>query len=77
MGPFEMVVAIVAIACFAGVLRKRLETRDKVDHSELDRSIETRMARLDDMEKRLRVLEKIVTDRNYDLRAELHELDTR
>ena len=77
MGPFEMVVAIVAIACCAGVLRNWIENRDKVSSDDLDKRIGVRMQQLEQLEERIRVLEKIVTDRNYDLKAELHELDQR
>lgn len=75
MGPFEMIVAIVAIACGAGVLRNWLQTRKQVSNEELDQRLELRMSELNKLEERIRVLEKIVTDRNYDLKEELHELD--
>lgn len=77
MGPFEMIVAIVAIACAAGVLRNWVENRNKVSTTELDERMGERVQRLEDMERRLQVLEKIVTDRRYDLKAELHELESR
>ncbi|MDH3646966.1 MAG: hypothetical protein OER80_09350 [Gammaproteobacteria bacterium] len=76
MDLFEMVVAIVAISCFAGVVNNWLKTRKKVDRSELDRQMGTRLDELHKLEKRMQVLERIVTDRQYDLKRELHELES-
>jgi len=51
MHVFEMVVYVVAIACFAGVLNRYLKTRERstdVDHDELTQQVE-------DLEERVRV----------------------
>ncbi len=75
MNPFEMVVAIVIIGCAAGVVNNWISARAK--RKELpDDMPAVRQDELDRLEKRIRVLEKIVTDRDYDLREELHELES-
>ena len=74
MDVFEMVFAIVAVSCIAGVLNNWLKTRNKVDRRELDQELESRTAELHKLEKRMQVLERIVTDRQYDLKKELDEL---
>lgn len=71
-----MIVAIVAVSCGAGVISTWLKTRNKVGRAELDRQLDTRLGQVERLEKRVQVLEKIITDRNYDLKKELHELDT-
>lgn len=76
MGVFEMVVAIVAVSCGAGVLNNWLKTRNKVGRAELDQALDERLQQLDKLEQRMRVLERIVTDRKYNLKEELHDLES-
>ena len=76
MDVFEMVVAIVALSCCAGVLNNWLKTRNKVDRKEFDRELDTRLGQLHKLEQRMQVLERIVTDRKYDLKKELHDLES-
>lgn len=75
MGVFEMVVAIVAVSCCAGVINNWLKTRTKIGGDELERRLDERLSNVTRLEKRIQVLEKIVTDRNYDLKRELHNLE--
>ncbi len=73
---FEMVVLIVAISCAAGVLNNYLKNRGGGRQAkELEGRLDDRMRQIDALEKRVQVLEKIVTDRNYDLKRELHDLE--
>ncbi len=73
---FEMVVLIVAISCAAGVLNNYLKNRGGGRQAkELEGRLDERMRQIDSLEKRVQVLEKIVTDRNYDLKRELHDLE--
>ena len=77
MNPFEMVVAIVIIACGAGVLNNWINAKGKrKERKPDDVPAEVHQAELDRLEKRIQVLEKIVTDRHYDLKRELHELES-
>lgn len=76
MDVFTMVVAIVAVSCGAGVINTWLKTNRKVDRSELNARLESRLADFRKLEQRIAVLERIVTDKHYDLKKELHELES-
>jgi uncharacterized protein YlxW (UPF0749 family) len=75
MGPFEMVVLIVAISVGAGVYQTYLKTRansraDDVTQAEVERLRED-VARLKD---RVKTLEAIVTDKDRALAEEIRKL---
>ena len=77
MNPFEMVVAIVVIGCIAGTINNWISSRAKRNEGRPDDvPAAVHQAELDRLEKRIQVLEKIVTDRHYDLKRELHELES-
>lgn len=72
MGPFEMVVLVVFIAVGAGVIQKWLKTKEKLAESAtLDAATDKRIAALED---RIRVLERIVTDKTSRLKEEIDAL---
>lgn len=66
------IVAIVAIVFGSRVLRDHL----KVRRTEFERNdaAQEYQSRIDDLEERIRVLERIVTEKNYDLRREISDL---
>ena len=75
MTVFEMVFGIVLIGAIAGMYKskqqsKRYHSRSEEEISELD----GRMDKLEDLEKRIQVLETIVTSKNYDLKDEIDRL---
>jgi hypothetical protein len=72
MNVFEMVLGIVIIVSIAKVLLSFGRRKPSVQ----DREIEQRLARVEHLEERVRVLEKIVTDRRYDLKRELDDLES-
>ena len=76
MSVFEMVFAIVLVSVVAGVVNNWLKSRNSVDRRELDGELATRLAQIEKLEKRMQVLERIVTDRQYDLKKELHDLES-
>lgn len=76
MNVFEMVVLIVIVSCGAGVVNNWLKSRGKVDRSELEAQLSDRTAQLEKLEQRMRVLERIITDRKYNLKEELHDLES-
>lgn len=77
MNPFEMVVAIVIIGCIAGTINNWINARARRRAlANEESSPAVRQEELDRLEKRIRVLERIVTDRDYDLKRELHELES-
>ena len=67
MSGVEMVVAIVAIGCLTGVLGSYFKSKRLAGSDEL-MEIEDRLAQLDEMEERIRVLEALVTEENYRLK---------
>ena len=69
-------VAIVVVACAAGIINHWISTKAKRDEIANDVPAAVHQAELDRLEKRIRVLERIVTDRHYDLKKELHELES-
>jgi len=66
------IVAVVAIGCATGLISDYLKTRRK----ELERgdSVSEYESRIDTLEERIRVLERIVTEKNHDLKKEINEL---
>jgi hypothetical protein len=71
MNPFEMVFGIIVVVSIARVLTAFARRKPPTE----DREMEQRLRRLDGLEERVRVLEKIVTDHRYDLKRQLDELE--
>ncbi len=72
MHVFEMVAIITVVALIAGVAREYLA---KTKTPEVDLSgLETRLDKLEKLQKRIETLEAIVTDKGYDLRQEINNL---
>ena len=66
------VVCIVAIVMTAQTVRKIYEMRHA--RKEDDDKTSDELARLDELEERIRVLERIVTEDKHDLRREINRL---
>ena len=66
------VVLIVAIVMGAGVIRTYLKERNK-EPAENEELAET-LARIDLLEERIRVLERIITENRFDLKKEIDSL---
>ena len=66
------VVCIVAIVMTAETIRKIYEMRHA--RKEDDDETSEELARLDELEERIRVLERIVTEDKHDLRREINRL---
>ncbi len=73
MNPFEMTVIIVALAILGGVIKHYLDSRGDIEASSEEH--QRLLSRIDDMEERIRVLERIVTEENYDLKRQFRDLD--
>lgn len=71
MNPFEMVVIIVFLCVIASMYKSRLNNKRK----QAAPANEERFARLEQLEERVRVLERIVTDSGYDLRRQFRDLE--
>ena len=76
MQVFEMVVAIVAIGAIAGVIERQIKMKAKT--TSLGRELESLIKKMEQqqerMEKRLRVLEEIVSTDGYDLKQRFKDL---
>ena len=72
MNVFHMVIWIVAIVSIASVLEKYLKSRAK--EKENDEVSGETMQKVDDLEERIRVLERIVTENKFDLRKQIDDL---
>ncbi|MCZ0942726.1 MAG: hypothetical protein OXJ53_06705 [Gammaproteobacteria bacterium] len=73
MDVFTMVAVIVSVSCAAGVANQYFRTRAKTA-GKLDSAAQREV---DDLRKRVEVLEEIVTDHKYDLAKEINRLDGR
>ena len=70
---FFLVVCIVAIVFTASTIKtyiKSREAKSDEDSSELNETL----AKIDLLEERIRVLERIVTEKKYDLKREINSL---
>jgi len=72
MNSMFFVVCIVAIACTASVLREYFKTRASKDETSVD--ADETLAQMEVYEERIRVLERIVTEKKFDLRKEIDKL---
>lgn len=78
MNPFEMVVLIVAIVMIASVFKARAKFQNQVEQNP-DGGPETLRLRdeVKEMKERIKVLERIVTDRGADTAAQIEALRER
>jgi len=85
MDPFKMVVFIVLIVSIAGIIKSYFERGGRgaslmqdlgLDESwgEDPSAVGTHIKKIDELEKRVQVLERIVTSKNYDLKREIDDL---
>jgi len=66
------VLCIVAIYYTANTVQKFIRAR--ADKMGSNHELEDTLARIDELEERVRVLERIVTENKYDLRNEINRL---
>lgn len=69
---FTFVLLLVAIVSFAKIVQSYIERKQEKDTSGED--IEGTLARIDALEERIRVLERIITENRYDLKREIDSL---
>jgi len=72
MNTLFYVVLIVAIVMTADTIKKIHQTRNEKKKS--DEETNEELAKLDELEERIRVLERIVTEDKHDLRREINRL---
>ena len=73
MRGLELVALIVFICVAAGVINNWLKNRGKRPQQPDD--LEERLRKLSELEERVEVLEKIVTDRKFDLEQQFRDLE--
>ena len=74
MNVIEMVVIIVVIGCATGVITEYFKTKRKTG-SMINDDLDDALDKIDDLEERVRVLEKVVTDDRYDLKRKFEDLE--
>jgi len=67
-----MIISIVGIVMCANVLKAYFERRER--QPEPDEDLEESLAKIDQLEERIRVLERIITEKRYDLKKEIDSL---
>jgi len=72
MHVFEFVLAIVAIFYIYKVISDL--SKHKLSSKEAFSELDSRVAKIEELEERIKVLEKIVTDKNYDLEDKINSL---
>ena len=72
MNTLFYVVCIVAIVFTADTIQKYLKVKDK--KKEKDTELEETLVHIEQLEERIRVLERIVTENKFDLGREIDEL---
>ncbi|WP_138379303.1 hypothetical protein [Luteithermobacter gelatinilyticus] len=89
MGVFEMVVLIVLISVIGGIIGKWIKARESGARFDLDelahdlglddgyydkKKLQPYLDRIEKLEERVRVLERIVTDKSHNLSQEIDKL---
>lgn len=74
MQSYEFIIAIVAIVMGAGVIRSAIVAKQKKYTAGPDKETLARLERLEKLEERVKVLEKIVTDKKTKLADEIDRL---
>ena len=74
MQSYEMVVAIVAIVMVASVVNHWIKSKAAKGNPKLAKELEGKVKQVDDLEKRVATLEKIVTDKRHKLADEIDNL---
>jgi len=71
-GVFTFVFLIVLVVMITGVARSWIQQRNRGARSEQE--VADTLAKIDQLEERIRVLERIVTENRFDLKKEIDDL---
>lgn len=74
MNPFELVIAIIALAFLYKLIDTWLRRKAKDERRAGEAADGELQRRLSDLEERVRVLERIVTDERFDLQQQFKDL---
>ena len=72
MNPFEFVLAIIIISFVFQLIKTRMSQKDK---SASNQESDEYRIKMSDLERRIRVLERIVTDDTADLKKQFQDLE--
>ncbi len=71
----EFVIVIIALSIIGQAIRSHFRSKELREAQRQERSeVEETLKRLSDLEERIRVLERIVTDERYELRQRFKDL---
>jgi Na+-transporting methylmalonyl-CoA/oxaloacetate decarboxylase gamma subunit len=71
-GTFIFVLLIITIVMISQVAKAYIKQRNK--QPEVNRELEETLAKIDVLEERIQVLERIITESKYDLKKEIDNL---
>lgn len=72
MALFELILGVVVVVTFAGIINNFMTFKTKsADNLNV---MDERIHKLEDLEDRIKVLETIITDQNYDLDQKIKSL---
>ena len=74
MSVFDMVVAIVVIGCITGVINNVIKRKNSGNSDDMEELMD-RMDAVETLEERVRVLEAVITDQNYELKQQFQDLE--
>jgi len=69
---FSFVLCLTIVVLVAQVLKSYLKQRPQ--KSEVNEELEESLAKIDRLEERIQVLERIITEKHYDLKQEIDSL---
>lgn len=75
MNVYELVFLIVLVVTIGKLIERRVGKRHGHHRKEEEDAAASDAGRIEDLEKRVQVLERIVTDQGYELRQKFRELD--
>lgn len=75
MGKLEFVLLILMIVFGSKILTDHMKYKHmEKGRKKTDENVNAEKRRLDELEERIKVLERIVTDKNYDLKNQIDDL---
>ena len=72
MDRYVFIIVVIVIVMGFSLLNNYFKFKSRSDKSL--KNLDSRLAKLEDLEERIQVLEKIVTDKKYNLRREIDDL---
>lgn len=74
MNVFSFVIALVTVVLCARLIQVYIETRNNRSRPAEDVDVEQTIAKIEALEERVRVLERIITEHRFDLKKQIDNL---